>query len=267
MGCGWMGLPLAKALIEDGYEMHGTTTSKDKLPLLEKAGIVPYLISISEKHIDGPIAEVLGNVETLIINIPPKLRGSNAENYVLKMEHVQKTIKKSNVRQIVFVSSTSVYGDRQGVVTEETLPKPTSESGKQLLLAESIFRDTPNVETTIIRFGGLIGKDRHPINMLSGKRDLKNGNHPVNLIHLDDCIAIIHSVITNHWWGEVFNAVYPLHPTKEGYYQQVASQNVLILPEYDQNSKSLGKIIESYRLINVKKYAFKTSILKWFTTI
>ena len=260
MGCGWLGFPLAQSLIKQGFKVYGTTTSTDKLPVLEKAGIVPFLVSVSEERIEGQIVELLGNSESLIINIPPKLRGSNRGNYVQKMALVRQAVIASKIRNIVFISSTSVYGDGQGKVTEVVPPEPTSESGKQVLSAEKLISNIPNVETTIIRFGGLIGKDRHPITMLSGKKDLRNGNHPVNLIHLDDCVALINSVLKKHWWGEVFNAVYPIHPTKEKYYQQIALKRGVMPPEYVQNSKFSGKIIDSSKLISVKKFRFKTSI-------
>ena len=38
LGCGWLGLPLAKALIENGFSVKGSTTSTDKLTALENAG-------------------------------------------------------------------------------------------------------------------------------------------------------------------------------------------------------------------------------------
>ena len=260
MGCGWLGYSLAKSLIQEGFTVFGTTTSEDKMPILQTVGITPYRISISEKGITGPITTLLGNAETLIINIPPKLRGSNPENYIKKMEHLCGALKKSKVKKVVFVSSTSVYGNDQGVITDDILPKPTTASGKQLLASEKLFSALPNIETTIIRFGGLIGKDRHPITMLSGKTGLRNGNHPVNLIHLEDCIGIIKSILKKQWWGEIFNAAFPLHPSKKEYYQQIAKQKGLIPPEYDENSRLSGKIIEPSRLILVKKYVFLTSI-------
>ncbi|MBD0779250.1 NAD(P)H-binding protein [Maribacter sp. ANRC-HE7] len=261
MGCGWLGFSLAKSLIHQGFTIFGTTTSEDKIPMLQTVGITPYKISISEKGLNGPITTLLEDAETLIINIPPKLRGSNPENYIKKMEHLCGALKKSKVKKVVFVSSTSVYGNDQGVVTDDILPKPTTASGKQLLASEKLFLALPNIETTIIRFGGLIGKDRHPITMLSGKKGLRNGNHPVNLIHLEDCIGIIESILKKQWWGEIFNAAFPLHPTKKDYYQRMANQKGLIYPEYDENSSLSGKIVDSSRLIHVKKYVFKTSIL------
>ena len=260
MGCGWLGLPLAKSLIEDGYLVRGTTTSEYKLGKLQKEGIIPFLISLTEEKLAGNISGFLANVEALIINIPPKLRGSNKENYVKKMQLLLESVKAAKTKKVIFVSSTSIYGDINAEVTEETIPQPSTQSGKQLLASENLFKNTPELRTTIIRFGGLIGPDRHPVTMLSGRKSLNNGNHPVNLIHLNDCISIISSVIKQNWWGEIFNAVYPYHPPKKKYYSQEAIKRGLNIPEYSNTSLHDGKKIDSSRLIHVKKYIFKTPI-------
>ena len=260
LGCGWLGLPLAKAFVEGGYLVRGTTTSEYKLAMLQKEGIAPFLISLTEEKIIGDISGFLADTEVLVINVPPKLRGGHKENYVKKMQLLLESVKIAKTKKVIFVSSTSVYGDINAEVTEETIPIPSTESGKQLLASENLLKNTPELQTTIIRFGGLIGSDRHPITMLSGRKGLKNGNHPVNLIHLNDCISIISSVINQNWWGEIFNAVYPYHPPKKEYYSQEAVKRGLILPHYVQNSKKSGKNIASSRLIHVKKYVFKTPI-------
>ena len=260
MGCGWLGLPLAKAFIEDGYLVRGTTTSANKLGTLQKEGITPFLISLSEEKIEGNISGFLADMEVLVINIPPKLRGGNKENYIKKMQLLLESLKAAKTKKVIFVSSTSVYGDINTVVTEETIPQPSTESGKQLLASENLFKNNPEIQTTIIRFGGLIGPDRHPVTILSGRKALNNGNHPVNLIHLDDCISIISSVLKQHWWDEIFNAVYPFHPTKREYYSQEAVKRGLKIPEYSNTSPHHGIKIDSRRLIHVKKYIFKTSI-------
>ncbi|MGB5499393.1 MAG: SDR family oxidoreductase, partial [Maribacter sp.] len=220
MGCGWLGLPLAKSLLEDGCQVHGSTTTQDKRNDLTKLGIVPFLISLTEEKIIGDIAGFLADTELIVINVPPKLRGGNKENYVNKMQLLHTAIKASSVQKILFVSSTSVYGDIDGEVTEETIPCPSTESGKQLLASENLFRDDAKLQTTIIRFGGLIGPDRHPITILSGRKGLTNGNDVINLIHLEDCIGIIKATIQNDWWDELFNGVYPYHPSKQEYYSK-----------------------------------------------
>ena len=260
MGCGWLGLPLAKTLITDGCRIHGSTTSKEKLSLLEDAGIHPFLVSLSEDDIKGNIEGFLAKADTLIINVPPKLRGDTKENYVKKMQLLHGTVQASEVKKIIFISSTAVYGDIEGEVTEATAPLPVTESGRQLVICENIFRDDPSFKTTIVRFGGLIGPERHPVTMLSGRKNLSNGNFPINLIHLNDCIKIISEILKNGWWGETLNGVYPYHPTKQDYYTSKAIGKGLQIPEYDVSSAKKGKMVSSYILTNLKDFEFTTTL-------
>ncbi|MFI8603511.1 NAD(P)H-binding protein [Cellulophaga baltica] len=262
LGCGWLGLPLAKSLLTSNYLVKGTTTSEAKLKHLTELGIEASKIVLSEKGIKGPIEGFLEKVETLIINVPPKLRGASKESYVAKMEHLVQKIEASAVKHIIFVSSTAVYGEIDSVVTEQTLPAPATESGIQLLASENIFKNHSSFKTTIIRFGGLLSEDRHPVTMLVKKEGLKNGEMPVNLIHRDDCIRIIEKVIDENWGAVIINGVYPEHPTKKEYYTEVALQRGLNVPDYEGNKTKKGKIISADYLLNVKKFKFLTSIKK-----
>lgn len=260
IGCGWLGLPLAKSLIKDGYTVYGTTTASDKIKTLETAGIHAHKIALFEDNIEGDINGFLSNLDILIINVPPRLRGKIKENFVKKMLLLHQQIKNTNCSKIIFASSTAVYGNTTGKVTEETPVSPNTESGKQLVLSENIFLTDSDLQTTILRFGGLIGPTRHPITMLSGRKGLKNGNAPVNLIHLEDCISILKECISHDWHNSIINAVYPKHPTKKEYYTQEALKRGIAPPEYvgpdDQNSKKVA----SNFLLNVKNYHFNTSI-------
>ncbi|MGB5428324.1 SDR family oxidoreductase [Eudoraea sp.] len=260
IGCGWLGLPLAKSFIQAGYNVHGSTTNKEKLDTLEKEGIKPFLVILGEESVTGSITEFLYQLDILIINVPPRLRAKNKENYALKMNVLHNEIEKSGVKKIVFVSSTSVYGATEGEVTEDTIPVPVTESGRQLVEAEKIFQNNRSLQTTILRFGGLIGPNRHPITMLSGKKGLTNGNDPVNLIHVDDCIHLIKSVLKNNWWDQIFNGVYPNHPMKRDYYSQMADKNKLPRPQYlNPESLKSGKTILSKNFLN-KNIVFYTGI-------
>ncbi|MEM8848378.1 MAG: SDR family oxidoreductase [Bacteroidota bacterium] len=261
LGCGWLGFPLAQKLVDVEYEVHGTTTSSSKMDLLKNSGIQPYQIGLYADSIQGKIEDFLNQVKILIINVPPRLRKSNAESYVEKMKLLHSKLIGSSVEHILFASSTSVYGNIPGEITEDTKPHPITESGKQLLVCENLFREDPRFKTTIIRFGGLIGPNRHPVTMLSNKKGLTNGNDPVNLIHLDDCIHVILTIIKNEYWNETFNAVYPLHPTKKEYYTQEAMKRNLPKPGYEATlSKSMRGIVKSRNFIN-KSHKFYTSIV------
>lgn len=262
LGCGWLGLPLAKTLIAKGNSVNGSTTSENKLSILKDAGISPFLVTVESESISENTTNLLSESEILIIDIPPKLRANQSFSTPLEMTFVNKIknlipfIEKSAVKKVLFVSSTSVYGDDNDFVTEETIPNPDTESGKQLLLAEKLFQENQNFETTILRFGGLIGADRHPIKFLAGKENLENPDAPVNLIHQNDCIGIIEKIINESKWHEVFNAVAPYHPTREEYYTSKAVEMNLALPKFSSEKSNIQKVISSEKIEDQLNYRF-----------
>lgn len=260
LGCGWLGESLAYRFLEEGFLLKGSTTTQEKLSLLQSKGISSYKIVLFEDYIEGNIQEFLSNSTILIVNIPPKLRKNNAENFVSKILILIAEIEKSSIQKVLFVSSTSVYNDDQLFVTEETKPLPNSESGKQLLRVEQILIENKNFETTIVRFGGLIGLNRHPIKMLSGKNDIENPDLPINLIHLNDCIEIILKIIKTNQWNEIFNAVYPKHLSKKEYYSQKAIEYNLTLPHFKTININIGKTVSSVKINSLLNYTFKNEV-------
>jgi nucleoside-diphosphate-sugar epimerase len=273
LGCGWLGLPLAKSLLKKGFSVKGSTTSTEKIAVLEAAGIEPFLLEVSETEIIGAITPFLESSEILIIDIPPKLRGNSTENFVAKIRNLLPFIAKSSVEKVIFISSTSVYADAIStalIVTELTKPKPETESGKQLLEVEQLLQNNKNFQTTVIRFGGLVGEDRHPIKFLAGRKNIENPEAPINLIHQTDCIGIIETIIKKglrqaqsdkELKTETFNAVAPFHPTRKDYYTQKAIALNLALPEFDESKLSVGKIISSEKVESVLEYKFKNKML------
>jgi nucleoside-diphosphate-sugar epimerase len=269
LGCGWLGLPLAKSLLQKGYLISGSTTSENKIPMLHNAGITTFLICLSEDKLEGEMDSFLKNSEILIIDIPPKLRGNAldtstalSKTFVKKIQNLIPFIENSSVKKVLFVSSTSVYADDNVTITEESIPNPDTESGKQLFEAEELLQSKENFQTTVIRFGGLIGADRHPIKFLSGKTNIENPEAPINLIHQEDCIGIIEKIIQkahneNYNWNETYNAVAPFHPTRKEYYTQKAMELNLALPHFNESKTSIGKLISSEKVEHILGYSFK----------
>ena len=256
LGCGWLGFPLAKALLENGFSVKGSTTSTEKLLMLKNVGISPFLIELGEVAINGNVSEFLEGSQILILDIPPKLRGISTENLVAKIKNLIPFIEKSGIKKVVFVSSTSVYSDENLFVTEETIANPDTESGKQLVACEQLLQSNFHFETTVLRFGGLIGEDRNPIRFLAGRTNIENPNAPINLIHQDDCIRIILKIIESNCWGETFNAVAPFHPSREAYYTQKVKEYNLEPPIFATSKSSVGKTILSDKLEKVLNYQF-----------
>jgi len=256
-GLGWLGKPFAVHLQTLGYRVKGSATSIEKASILQQRGFDAYHLEISEAGISGSPQVFLSEIDYLVIMIPPGLRRNTGANYVLKMTHLLSEVEKAKVKRVILVSSTSVYDDSQGMVTEKTLPKPAGIAGNQLLEVEQLFFTSDKIKTSIVRFGGLFGGSRQPTRYLAGRDNLIDGHAPVNLIHRVDCIGILSEIIKQDAFGHIFNAVTPEHPTKSDYYTKKAIKLGLFPPSFAKAEDEVFKQVDSELLDLVLKYTFK----------
>lgn len=252
LGCGWLGMPLSKKLVLRGYSVNGSTTTNDKIAVIETIGATPFLIKLQEKEISGNIKGFLANADVLVLNVPPQ-RKTETE-FTHKVKILLPYLENSSISKVIFVSSTSVYGDDNEIVDENTITNPDTESGKDLVKSEQLLLNNKSFTTAVIRFGGLIGESRNPIEFLSG-RPLENPKSPINLIHQHDCISIIEQIIEQNIYNETFNGVTPFHPTREEYYSSKAKQHGLS-PPIPSDGKSVGKTVASNKLQSFLQYTF-----------
>jgi len=253
-GCGWFGMELAQSLLQEGHQVKGSTTSSDKMELLSAAGIEPALIRLSEKE------ELLSDhsffkCDLLVIAIPPKARINEGKDYLFAMTRLIELATEHQIGKVIFISSTSVYGEIKGPVDEDTQPAPDTLSGKVLVQAEQLFASTQSFQTTIIRFAGLIGPGRDPGKFFSGKENIANGLAPVNLIHLADCVGITKAIIDKDFYGYIINACSPDHPTRKDFYTQASAKSGLPAPVFISELLS-WKVVKS-KFIPGELYRFR----------
>lgn len=261
-GLGWLGLPFAAQLNALGYQVKGSVTDTAKAKRLTQNGIPAYPLIIGEEGVSGFPDTLLADTDVLLIMIPPGLRKNTGANYALRMAKFLHIIETSEIKKVILISSTSVYDDSQGKVTEKDIPQPQTNAGKQLHEVEQIFFKSSSFTTTIVRFGGLFGDTRNPVKFLAGRRALSNGEAPVNLIHRDDCIRILLKIIQKDAFGHIFNAVAPMHPTKATYYTEQAKLLGLEPPSYttENTTNETFKQVDSVHLSTVLEYTFKRAL-------
>lgn len=257
LGCGWYGLELAKELIANDYQVKGSTTSSEKLAVLEEAGILPYLINLHDK--EQIFANDFFTCTILLINIPPKRSSSEQHTFLPKIKSIMEACVLNDVEQVIFISSTSVYGEHNKEVDELTLAIPDTDSGKAILAAEQLLKSNSNFTTTIIRFGGLIGPDRNPGKFFAGKSAIPNGKAPVNLIHRSDCIGITMSILAKAAYGQIYNACSSDHPDRALFYTEASARAGLEAPEFIDELLQ-WKIVNSVTIPEQLDYSFQVPI-------
>lgn len=257
LGCGWLGLPLAEQLVQDGYAVKGSTTSPDKKAVLQEKRIQPYRLRFNPEPEGDDLADFLA-ADALIINIPPKA-GKQGDNYhPEQIRAVADALRKSGreMPYTIYVSSTSIYPDLNREVVENDVVTPEQSASPAFIEAEQTVLALGN--STVLRFGGLLGYNRIPGRYVAGKQGLTTGSIPVNYIHRDDGVAIIKAFLKNPQPGQTFNVVSPEHPTREAVYRKNCDDFGYDTPTFAKPPQSEPfKIVSPEKLIQAIGYQYQ----------
>ena len=256
IGLGWFGLPLAKNLYDKNYEVIGSTTSTEKFADLVNQPFKVRRLIIKPNGIVGNLGQFIENVDVLVLNIPPD-RNKNTDAYGQQIQTILNVLETKT--KVIFISSTSVYGNPNASVNESTLPAPIRAGGKAVLNAENRISESLGNRATIVRFAGLVGPDRHPGRFLSKVDDIDNPNGYVNLIHLDDCIQIVRSIIEQSVWGEIINGCADEHPKRDDFYNAAAYNLSLTPPQFNASGNSSYKIVDNSKSKSLLSMTYQMS--------
>lgn len=190
LGCGDLGIRVGTALTADGHHVIGVRRRVAALP--------PAIEGVAADLTSGPVPDL--PTDLLVITMTPDRRDPTGyrTTYVDGVRRGLDAVMRSGTpRRAVLVSSTSVYGDLEGDLDEETPVAPTAERAQVLLESEALFHDAlPH--GSVLRLSGLYGT---PGNRLV--RSVRDGENPdpgrwTNRIHRADAAAAIVHLLTRH---------------------------------------------------------------------
>ncbi|MCZ4060763.1 SDR family oxidoreductase [Pantoea sp. LMR881] len=250
VGLGWLGMPLATALTARGWQVTGSKTTPDGVDAARRCGIEAFQLELTpEMMCDAEDIEPLLNVDALVVTLPASRTAEGGEKYLQAVQNVVDSALVYNVPRIIFTSSTSVYGSHSGLMKENSALQPETLAGKTLVALESWLHDLPGTSVDILRLAGLVGPKRHPGRFLAGKKEVANGSHGVNLVHLDDVVEAIMLLLQTPKGGRVFNLCAPKHPSRATFYSTVTRQLGLEPPQFlAEESNDSGKLIDGTRI-------------------
>ncbi len=225
IGLGWLGMPLALHLQSKGYKVMGSVTTSEKRQRTADVGVDCRVLRFDPEP-SGAQYEDLFRADILVINIAPGVTplvtAPDMSLYARQIASVRELALQHGVQKIIYISSTSVYPDRNDIVRETYLLTEENTGSKSIFRAEEAIRASGAYALTVVRLGGLIGYNRIPGKHFAGKEQVA-GHPPVNYIHRDDAVRLIGWIIEKRLWGETFNGIAPAHPSRRDVYERNAA--------------------------------------------
>jgi len=165
LGCGYVGLELARQLTEAGHDVTGVRRSAAGLEAVEETGARAVEADVTDRDSLAAVPDA----DAVVFAASSGGRGAAAarEVYVegLRTAIAAFAAREEPPERLVYTSSTGVYGDHGGDwVDEETPVEPTTEKTRVLAEAERVAREEAaehGIDGCVVRFAGLYGPERY----------------------------------------------------------------------------------------------------------
>ena len=254
LGLGWLGQVIGQYLLEQDFIVKGTTTKKELLDGLSNNGFNPYFLELGSA-VPAPDFSKIFNSDYIIINIPPNVSKRGEEYYPRIIKTLCSYLREFSNSKILLISSTSVFGLKQGMIGEDTIPLPDGPRGKVVLMAEKLLQEACNQNLTILRSSGLVGPGREPGNGKRAKRVPIIKDAPINLIHQVDIAGIATKIILEDAWGEIFHGVSDDEISKGHFLSRLNPSKEI--EGFNNGINPIYKNITNKKVKNVLNYKFK----------
>ncbi len=256
IGCGWLGRPLGEQLHTSGHTVYGSTRNESFFDELNAIGIQPFLLDSYQK-VTIP-KKVIDKTDLLIITLPPTSRNKGVLGIEENREFMEKLAAQfEDSTRVIFTSSTGIYPKREREYYETYTFTDKEQQTSTYQLEEAIKHSKKS--SVILRLGGLIGPNRHPITSLAGREYISNPDGPINIVHLNDVINAIEKVTNDTSISGVFNLVNPMHPSRESYYRSAAKHYDLTAPKFAQ-STSIHRLISGQKLMQEHDFKYNSPL-------
>jgi nucleoside-diphosphate-sugar epimerase len=214
VGCGYVGLPLGAALVQQGHSVCGLRRSGSADDALRSARIEPLRGDVTDL---ASLRSIPGSFDWVVNTVASTRGGGVAEYREVYLEGTRNLIEWLRDRppqRLVYTSSTGVYGQDDGSVIKETSPtRPESPTAAVLVETEQLLLDAArerSVPAVILRVAGIYGPDRGHLFrqfLANEARIAGTGQRYLNMIHRDDLVRVIAAALQSGRPGEIYNAV------------------------------------------------------------
>lgn len=243
IGCGYLGERVAQRWLAAGHKTWALTRSESRAARLAVSGVSPLIGDV----LDPETIQKLPHVETILyaVGFDRTSKSSKRVIYVDGLRNVLEQIQ-GRCRRLVYVSSTSVYGQDNGEFVDEfSATSPSEENGcicrdAEAVVWEHFRRKNPDAiagEAVVLRLTGIYGPGR----LLARERQLREGgllsgnpNSWLNLIEIEDAVEAALAAEARGRPGETYLVCDDRPIRRHEFYAALAQQLGLAAPGFEE---------------------------------
>jgi len=235
IGCGYVGHSVAVEWKKEGHYISTTTRRPERVAQLKN--FVDSVCLLNEQTFPTYIEQQ----EVLLICVAPDASSDYVSTYLHTAKQVATQASRAPfLRQIIYTSSTSLYGDHQGEWVDEESPLHFQNENQQILYeTEKILLDcsSPNLHVCILRLGEIYGPGREIEERLRRNQNhffAGSGASFTNLIHLNDIVKALGFVTSavSRLRG-IYNLCSDFHISRKQFYDQICQKEKIPFIQWD----------------------------------
>jgi len=201
-GLGYSAQALARRCLDQGWRVAGTHRGASGRPAMQGA---ESFVFERDQPLADPAAALAGATH-LLISIPPDAEGDPVVDC-----HSADIAAVPGLAWVGYLSTTGVYGDRDGGWVDEDSPLlPTGDRGRRRLAAERAWLDLAErygLPVQIFRLAGIYGPGRNALDTVKSGRAkrIDKPGQVFSRIHRDDIVQVLEASIAAPRPGRAYN--------------------------------------------------------------
>jgi nucleoside-diphosphate-sugar epimerase len=232
IGCGYIGTEVAKIWRKAGYTVTATTRNPERL---EELSQVAHKSVIIKGDNEEELIPLIKNNDVILVSIAADTPKHYESAYLNTAQTFRRLALELDLpRQLIYTSTTTVYGDHHGRWVDENSPLlAESEQGKILIDAEKTFLSLQEIgwQVCVLRISEIYGPTRELSNrFLRHKEHILPGcgERFTNMAHKNDIVSAIDYALRHKLEG-IYNISDDEHPTRKQLYD-ILSQKLQLPP-------------------------------------